>query len=42
MHRWAARFMALLLLVVFALVMTMLHKQLVALQKQQEQHSRPR
>ncbi|HYR27226.1 MAG TPA: hypothetical protein VEU30_02100 [Thermoanaerobaculia bacterium] len=37
MGRWAARIMGLLLLLVFALVMTQLHKQLTALQKQQEQ-----
>jgi len=37
MGRWAARIMGLLLLLVFALVMTQLHKQLKALQKQQQQ-----
>lgn len=36
MGRWAARFMALLLLLIFALVMTHLHKQLTLLQRQQQ------
>jgi hypothetical protein len=37
MGKWAARIMALVLLLLFALVMTHLHNQLLALQKQQEE-----
>ena len=37
MGKWAARFIALLMLLAFALIMTHLHKQLVNLQKRQEQ-----
>lgn len=40
MGKWAARIMALLLLLMFALVMSHLHKQLVLLQQQQTQAPR--
>jgi hypothetical protein len=39
--KWAARIVALLMLLAFALVMSHLHKQLVMLQRQQDSsHSR--
>ena len=37
MGKWAARIMALLILLAFALVLAQLHKQLVMLQQQQQQ-----
>ncbi len=42
MGKWAARIMALLMLLIFALVMSHLHKQLVTLQQQQQQTQPPR
>jgi hypothetical protein len=39
MGKWAARIVALLILLVFALVMSHLHRQLVMLQRQQESRS---
>ena len=37
MRTWAGRFVLVLMLLVFAIVMTMLHRQLTALQQQKEQ-----